>query len=383
MDMKNSLIVSCVIIFGIIGILSGYSIYQNNVKMHKNFIAAQDAFRNAQLNQAEKLLDGSPPRDIEKDFYLLKYDVQMNLNKLAQAEETCLILLKIAPKDALINYLTGLVYYNLGDREKTELYLMNAIKYSPENVNYKMKLANFYANIGKDDEAIKLFEELKNLIPRYEEAYASLAGIYEAKGDMNKALKYRKEAAEKFSDSAYNLYMLAALYKQLGKKELAAEYFAKTSDVDIYGYTDARAKYFELTGKPYHSKPQFKNETIPFESEKGLMFVKAAVNGVQGKFLIDTGATNSVVYLSFVKKKNIPVKTNLFGVYRTADGLNSIAPVAIMNFKLGKFKYSNIMTFVVPSENKIFDGIIGNDILEKTDYYADREKQVIIMRSQH
>lgn len=383
MDMKNSLIISCVIIFGIIGILSGYSIYQNNVKMHKNFIAAQDAFRNSQLNQAEKLLEGNPPHDIEKDFYLLKYNVQMNLNKLAQAEETCLKLLKLAPKDDFINYLTGLVYSNLGDREKAELYFKNAIKYSPGNVNYKMKLANLYANIGKDDEAIKLFEELKTLMPDYEVAYASLAGIYEAKGDMDKALKYRKEAAEKFSDNSYDLYMLADLYDRLGKKELAAEYFAKTADVDIYGYTNARSKYFEITGKPYHSKPYFQSETIPFESEKGLMFVKAAVNGVQGKFLIDTGATNSILYLSFVKKKKIPVKTSLFGVYRTADGSNSVAPVAIMNFKLGKFKYTDIMTFVVPADNKTFDGIIGNDILEKIDFYADRERDVLTMRSKH
>ena len=70
MDFKQSIIVSCILIFGIIGILSGYSIYQNNVKMHKNYIAAQDAFNNSNLEQAEKLLEGKPPRDIAKDFYI-------------------------------------------------------------------------------------------------------------------------------------------------------------------------------------------------------------------------------------------------------------------------------------------------------------------------
>lgn len=381
MDFKQSLIVSSLIIACVVGGLCGYSIYRNGVKMRENYIEAQDAFRNSNLKQAEKLLEGNPPRDIQKDFYLLKYNVEMNLNKLYQAEQTALELLKINPKDAFYNYLTGLVYFNLDDREKTELYLKNAVEYSPENVDYKIYLANCYANYGKDDEALKLYEELKDLIPGYEIAYASIATIYENKNDLNNALKYRKEAAEKFSDNAYDLYMLAKLYERMGKKDDASEYYARTAKLDVDSVTDARTKYFELTGKPYHSAPQFKNEKIPFQSVDGLMLVNISVNGIPAKFLIDTGATSSVLYANFVKDKKIPVKTKIFGITQSANGTKTVVPIANLNLKLGSMEFNSLPVYVMPAENKMFDGIIGNDILSKTDYYADRQQKVIVIRN--
>lgn len=381
MDFKQSIIISCILVLGFIGAFVGYSIYQENIQMHKNYIAAQDAFRNANLQEAEKLLEGNPPQDIAKDFYILKYNVQMNSNELYQAEQTCMKLLKLNPKDAFSNYLLSLVYYNLGDRDNTELYLKNAVKYSPDNVDYKISLANFYANIGKDDEAINLFLELKDLIPGYEIAWATIASIYENKGDYNNALKYRKEAAEKFSNNSYDLYMLASLYQKIGEKDLAAEYYAKTAKLDINGATDAKSKYFEITGKPYHSSSQFKSESIPFKNLNGLMLVNVSVNGYPAKFIIDTGATSSVVYGNFIKKSHIPVKTNIFGISQSANGTKTVTPIANLNIKLGSSEFKDLKTFIMPTDNKAFDGIIGNDILEKTDYYVDRQRQVITIRS--
>lgn len=381
MDFKQSIIISCILVLGVIGAFVGYSMYQENIQMHKNYIAAQDAFRNANLQEAEKLLEGNPPQDIAKDFYILKYNVQMNSNELYQAEQTCMKLLKLNPKDAFSNYLLSLVYYNLGDRDNTELYLKNAVKYSPDNVDYKISLANFYANIGKDDEAINLFLELKDLIPGYEIAWATIASIYENKGDYNNALKYRKEAAEKFSNNSYDLYMLASLYQKIGEKDLAAEYYAKTAKLDINGATDAKSKYFEITGKPYHSSSQFKSESIPFKNLNGLMLVNVSVNGYPAKFIIDTGATSSVVYGNFIKKSHIPVKTNIFGISQSANGTKTVTPIANLNIKLGSSEFKDLKTFIMPTDNKAFDGIIGNDILEKTDYYVDRQRQVITIRS--
>ncbi len=380
MDMKQSLLISSIIILGILGVLFGYSLHQNNLQMHKNYTEAQDAFRNSNLVEAEKLLEGKPPRDISRDFYILKYNVQMNLNKLYQAEETCNELLKLDPKDAFSNYLLSLVYYNTGDNEKTELYLKNSVKYAPENVDYKVALANFYTNVGKDDEAIKLFLELKDLIPGYEVAWATIASIYENRGDFENALKYRKEAAEKFKDNAYDLYMLAKLYSRMGDKQLAAEYYAKTAKIDINGNTDAKSKYFEITGKPYHSAPQFISQSIPFESLNGLMIITAYVDGIPGRFLVDTGASTSLVYSSFVKNKNLPAKTNIFGITQSANGTKSVVPIANFDIKIGTMEFKDLKTFIMPTENKAFDGIIGNDILQKVDYFADRQRKVITLR---
>ncbi len=380
MDMKESVLISCIVIFLIIGGFWGYSAYQNNITINKNYIQAQDAFRNGELKKAEKLLEGKPSNKIARDFYILKYNVFMNLNKQYQAEETCFLLLKKYPKDAFINYLLSLVYYNLGDIDKTEKYLKTAKDLEPQNIDYKINLANLYANTGKDEDAIKLFNELKEEIPGYEIAWATIATIYENKNDYTNALKYRKEAAEKFKTNAYDLYMLANLYQKLNRKEEAAEYFAKTAKIDINDNTDAKTRYFELTGKPYHSSKEFKNERIPFTLMNKLMIVNALINGHSGKFLVDTGATYSLIYSDFLKKNNIKLKTNMVGIMKNANGTMNITPLVNVNIKLGSNEYNNSRAFVLLNSDNGFDGIIGNDILEKTDYYIDRPNKVLVIR---
>lgn len=378
--MKESFIISCTIVFGIIGIFWGYSAYENNKTMHKNYVLAQDAFRNSKFAEAEKLLDGNPPKDIAKDFYILKYNILMNSNKISQAKEVALELVKCDTHDAFSNYLLGLAYYNLGEKEETELYLKNAVKYGAENIDYKIYLANFYTNIAKYDEAINLFNEIKELVPGYEIAWDSIATIYENKGELEKALKYRKDAARRFKTNAYDSYMLAKLYKKMGKNELAAKYFAKTIRLDINNDSDAKTEYFKLTGKPYHSDQQFKNESIPFQNYKNLMIITASVNGYPGKFLVDTGATSCVIYKNFLKDKNIN-PTNLMGIVKSANNSVDIVPIVNANFTIGTSEFKNIKTSVLMSDNKAFDGIIGNDILKNTDFYIDRENKIITIRT--
>ena len=49
------------------------------------------------------------------------------------------------------------------------------------------------------------------------------------------------------------------------------------------------------------------------------MLVNVLVNGYPAKFIIDTGATSSLVYGNFIKSRHIPVKTNIFGVSQSAN----------------------------------------------------------------
>ena len=380
MDFKKSLILSSLIVLVIVGIFCGYSIWENNRQMHKNFVMAQDAFRNANLSKAAKLLEGKPPKDIEKDFYILKYNVQINQGNLYQAEETCQILLKKYPKDAFINYLLSLIYLNTGDREKTEQYLKEANNLSPENIDYKISLANFYTQIGQYNKALELFEQLKNVLPGYEIAWASIAFIYEEQNELEKALKYRKEAAEKFNTNAYDLYMLARLYERMGQYENAAKYYGKTIEVDSNNSTDSKTKYFQLMGKPYHSLAVFKTENIPYISSNNLMIIKASVKGVEGKFLVDTGASRSVLYSNFVKKHNIKYKTNLAGIVASANGTKNIVPMANVDITIGNLLFKDNLSFIIFDDNAQFDGIIGNDILSNADYYIDRTNKIITIR---
>ena len=87
------------------------------------------------------------------------------------------------------------------------------------------------------------------------------------------------------------------------------------------------------------------------------------------------------MYANFIKKNNLPIKTNIFGISQSANGTKTVTPVVNLNIKLGSSEFNDWKTFVMPAKNKVFDGIIGNDILEKLDYYVDRSKNTITIRT--
>lgn len=381
MNFRESVIISCLVIFLVIGGFIGYGIYQDNIKMHQNYIQAKDAFRNGKFKEAEKLLEGNPPRDILKEFYLLKFKVLLNQNKLSEAEQTGLKLSEKYPDDAFINYLLSLIYYNTGDSEKTESYLKSAVKNSPETPDYKYALANFYNNSGDYERSIKLYEELAAELPDYEVIQMTLILAYKDIGDINKAFECAQKAFQIFNKSPYFAYVLADLYNQFGQKDFAAEYFAKAAELDVTGSTSAKTRYFEITGKPYLAAAQFKTEKIPYSGKDGLIIINASFNGIKGRFLVDTGAVTSVVYGNFIKNSNIKLKTNIFGLAQSANGETTVVPVVSGFFKLGNSEFKNVRTFVMLNDNMPFDGIIGNNIIQNTDYFVDRQRRTITIKS--
>jgi|GEM_PF-7094397 len=381
MDMKKSLLISIIIAALLLGSIYVFGVIETNKKIEKNFILAKDEFENSKFDAAIKLLEPEPTGKIAKDYYLLKFNVLMNLNNLNQAEQTGIKLVKLEPKNAFHNYLLSLVYYNLNDFKKAEEYLKKSIENEPLNVDYKMHLANLYAAWGKDEEAIKLFEEVKEADPRYEVAWSGIATIYENKSDFKNALVYRKEAAEKFPDNSYDAYMLARLYKILGDKKNAIKYYAKAAELDTEEVSDARGLYYELTGKPFHAVSKVSSQKIPIKFQGGVMLITASVNGADGEFLLDTGASSSVIYEKFLKKNNLNIKTKSYGVFEMANGQKSTAPIGHADFKLQNKVFANARVAILPDGSSSgLDGIIGNDILTAVDYYIDKNAQVLIIR---
>ena len=378
---KQSVIIACVVFLLIVGVLGCFYVINNNKKIKANYVAAQEAFRNGNLQQAEELLKDNPPKNIAKDYYNLKYNVQISQNKISASVETALKLVKMQPKDAFSNYLAGIAYSNDGDKANTEKYLLRAVKYAPNNVDYKMYLADFYGKLEKNDDALALYNDVIKRDASYEVAWAGAANIYEKLEDYTNALKYRKEAAAKFSDNIYDLYRLAELYNKLGKTDLAAKYYAQTAKFDINDSTDAKSKYLSITGKPYQASEENESNSIPFEMRKGLMVVKAWANGYAGSFMIDTGANSTVIYSKFAKANGITPNKDIRGIIQVADGSKTVVPVAEVSLKLGRSVFNKTRAFIVNDDKFFVDGIIGNDTLSKTDFYIDKENNKIIIKS--
>ena len=380
---KNVLIITVIVFVVLFAFGFGYMKYKANIETRENFIKAKDEFLKSNFEKADKLLQSNkPPKDIARDYYYLKSQVLFNQMAFNMAEKSCLDLIRFEPENAFNYYFLSLIYYNMGEHDKTQEALKKALSLNPNNIDYKLSLANLYSNMEKYDEAIKLYNEVKDADSSYEIAWASVASIYENKKDYKNALKYRLEAAKKFKDSAYDSYMLAKLYEDMNDKKSAIQWYKNTIDKDMWDNTDAKAKYYELSGQPYHKISGAKTISVPYTLESGLITIEASFNGKKGKFIVDTGATNCVLTGEFLKKINAK-KLNTSAVGILADGSKVDMKLYSANLKIGGVDFGEVKVGIIENEtfSKTYnDGIIGNLALFKKDYYLDTINHKIIIK---
>lgn len=118
--------------------------------------------------------------------------------------------------------------------------------------------------------------------------------------------------------------------------------------------------------------------------------LKASLNGVKGRFILDTGASNSCIDISLAKKFILDVKDS----ETKAAGAGAIGietKVALKNkLKLKKWEYNNchivlldlthVNTALTEHNANAVDGIIGADILEKGKAIIDYKKQLLYLK---
>ncbi|WP_372794305.1 retropepsin-like aspartic protease [Lutibacter sp.] len=118
--------------------------------------------------------------------------------------------------------------------------------------------------------------------------------------------------------------------------------------------------------------------------------LKATINGVEGRFILDTGASNSCVEIKLAEKFKLAVKdseTKAAGA--GAIGMETkISSKNRLEFK--GWKYNNchlvlldlthVNTALTEHKANAVDGIIGADILEKTGAIIDYNEQCLYLK---
>ena len=118
--------------------------------------------------------------------------------------------------------------------------------------------------------------------------------------------------------------------------------------------------------------------------------VKAKINGKKGRFILDTGASNSCVGLGEIKYFNLDAKdskTKAAG----AGATDMLTQQASKNtIKLGKWKFKNldlvifdlthVNTALTKHNAKVVNGIIGADILQKGNAIIDYKKNKLYLQ---
>lgn len=118
--------------------------------------------------------------------------------------------------------------------------------------------------------------------------------------------------------------------------------------------------------------------------------IKATLNGVKGRFILDTGASNSCVGFEAVDNFKLKVKdSNILAA--GAGAINMETKMSNKNkVKIGKweshkivlvlFNLTHVNTALINHKSKPVDGIIGADILKKANAIIDYEKKYLYLK---
>ena len=189
--------------------------------------------------------------------------------------------LEIDSTSAVAHYEISNYYLFLKQADLVVNHLEQAVKYSPDNFDYKIALANVSRQLGMNEEAVKAYEELVAKYPEKSELNYYLSEIYAKQGQtenairalevleentgMNEAIsiqKYRlynsiemREEAnqeiirlvEKFPMDARFPIMMGDLYLEQNDPENAYLYYHKAHEIDSGNpyYTVSMANYYE------------------------------------------------------------------------------------------------------------------------------------------
>ena len=138
-----------------------------------------------------------------------------------------------------------------------------------------------------------------------------------------------------------------------------------------------------LIGKGY-SKIKLKfTKTNHFE-------IKASINGIKGRFILDTGASNSCVGFEAIERFNLKVKDSEIKAVG-AGASNMMTQISTSNsIKVGKWKknrlslilfnLSHVNTGLINHNAEPVDGIIGAGVLKKGKGIIDYEKKYLYLK---
>jgi len=118
--------------------------------------------------------------------------------------------------------------------------------------------------------------------------------------------------------------------------------------------------------------------------------IKANINGVKGRFILDTGASNSCIGFDSVKDFNLKVEDSEVKA-AGAGAVDMLTQLSKKNvIKIGKWKrdkvalilfnLTHVNTALTNHDSNPVDGIIGADILKKGKAIIDYNKKYLYLK---
>ena len=117
--------------------------------------------------------------------------------------------------------------------------------------------------------------------------------------------------------------------------------------------------------------------------------LKACINGIEGKFILDSGASSSCICLSLENKFKIDSKENKIKASSATSNMEDTRLSKNNTIKIGKWRSTiNLVSIDMTHINRVLseketesvDGIIGADVLKKSKAVIDYESNKLYLK---
>ena len=117
--------------------------------------------------------------------------------------------------------------------------------------------------------------------------------------------------------------------------------------------------------------------------------LKACINGIEGKFILDSGASSSCICLSLENKFKIDSKENKIKASSATSKMEDTRLSKNNTIKIGKWRSKiNLVSIDMTHINRVLneketesvDGIIGTDVLKKSKAIIDYESNKLYLK---
>ena len=117
--------------------------------------------------------------------------------------------------------------------------------------------------------------------------------------------------------------------------------------------------------------------------------LKACINGVEGKFILDSGASSSCICLSLENKFKIDSKENKIKASSATSNMEDTRLSKNNTIEIGKWRSTiNLVSIDMTHINRVLneketesvDGIIGADVLKKSKAVIDYESNKLYLK---
>ena len=135
--------------------------------------------------------------------------------------------IKLDPECDLINYFTGVTYFELENYPEAGIYLQNELKQRPKSPNTTYLLGITYLKLGNSQQASACFNRAIKLKSDYVKAYIGMSSAYRLSGNYKQAEKWTMQPIKAKKDTADVYFELGEIYFGTQNYDLAEDNYRR------------------------------------------------------------------------------------------------------------------------------------------------------------